>query len=117
MTGKPLPSKRTVAREAFFQGFAQRARESVQKSDSKMALILTGGLRTRGGMAAPVQDGIVDGVALGRYACVYPHVPRTILDTNIADNDALSSPPKYEVRGDKVASYIPLKLIGAGWMT
>ena len=114
------PSARTQAREAFFQNFALRARSSVQDVKGpgrEMALILTGGLRTRGGMSGPVLEGIVDGVGIGRMACVYPDLPKTVLDTSIPDNDPKSSPPKYIMRGSGVLASLPLKIVNAGWAT
>lgn len=83
-----------------------------------MKLYLTGGLKTRKGMASPVQQGIVDGVAIGRYACVYPSLPETVLNAQVPDESEECSPQPYTPRGQKVASYIPLQLIGAaGWTT
>ena len=113
-------SARTQAREAFFQNFALRARTAVQDVNGpgrEMALILTGGLRSRSGMAGPVVDGIVDGVGIGRMACVYPDLPKTILDVTVPDNDAKSSPPKYTMRGSGTVALLPLKIINAGWGT
>lgn len=113
----PQSSQRTIAREAFFQNFAQRARTSVKAANSEMVLILTGGLRTRNGMADPIRMGIVDGVAIGRPACVYPGLPQTILNANVADDDPRSSPSKYQMRGSGVVGLLPLRIINAGWGT
>jgi 2,4-dienoyl-CoA reductase-like NADH-dependent reductase (Old Yellow Enzyme family) len=110
-------SKRTAAREAFFQVFAERAHLAIAKSNSQMRVILTGGLRTRAGMASPVMRGIVDGVALGRLACVYPDAPRILLDRSIPDNNKDCSPPAYVVTGSAGVAWLPLKLVNAGWTT
>lgn len=113
-------SARTQAREAFFQNFALRARSSIQDVKGpgrEMALILTGGLRSRNGMSGPVLDGIVDGVGIGRMACVYPDLPKTILNKSVPDNDPKSSPPKYTMRGSGTVALLPLKIINAGWGT
>lgn len=117
---KPASSSRSQAREAFFQNFALRARSSVQDVKGpgrEMVLILTGGLRSRTGMAGPVLDGIVDGVGIGRMACVYPDLPKTILNGSVPDNDPKSSPPKYTMRGSGTVALLPLKIINAGWGT
>jgi 2,4-dienoyl-CoA reductase-like NADH-dependent reductase (Old Yellow Enzyme family) len=110
-------SDRTIAREAFFQDFAQRARSSVEAANSKMVLIVTGGLRTRKGMADAIQRGKVDSVGIGRPACLYPDLPLIILNRDIPDEDDQSSPAKYKVKGGSVAALLPLQLAAPGWGT
>lgn len=117
MQTKGSSSKRTKAREAFFQEFAKRARNSVQVANSKMVLIVTGGLRTRRGMYDAIQQGKVDSVGIARPACIYPDLPLTILNTSIPDDDERSSPPKYTVKGSSVIDWIPLQLAAPGWGT
>lgn len=112
-----IPSKRTKAREAFFQEFAKRARNSVEVANSKMVLIVTGGLRTRSGMFDAIHQGKVDSVGIARPACVYPELPLTILNRNIPDDDERSSPPRYTVKGSRVVDWIPLQLAAPGWGT
>lgn len=82
-----------------------------------MVLIVTGGLRTRKGMADAIQQGQVDCVGIARPACVYPDLPRTILDESIPDDDERSSPPKYIVKGSSFVGLLPLQLAAPGWGT
>ncbi|UZJ54034.1 hypothetical protein CBS101457_003354 [Exobasidium rhododendri] len=111
------PSIRTMAREAFFQDFAKKARDSVDAASSKMVLILTGGLRTRKGMSDAIKQGRADLVGIGRPACVFPALPHTILDESVPDEDVRSSPRKYKVKGSGFAAWIPLQLAAPGWGT
>lgn len=110
------PSARSQAREAFFQSFAKRCREALP-ADSQMKLILTGGLRTRGGMAAALEGSNVDAVGIGRMAAVYPDLPLKVLDTSVPDDSAQASPPPYTIKGAGVLGKLPLKMVGAGWGT
>lgn len=110
-------SDRTKKREALFATFAKRAREVLPKGSS-MQIIVTGGLRTRGGMASALETGAIDGVGIGRPACVYPDLPDYILNANVADTDeAHASPPAYKVPGAGVLGLLPIKILGAGWQT
>jgi len=65
----------TRLREAYFQSYAERARRV-----TSLPLMLTGGFRTLGGMAAAVASEAVDLVGLGRPMCVQPELPRRLLD-------------------------------------
>jgi 2,4-dienoyl-CoA reductase-like NADH-dependent reductase (Old Yellow Enzyme family) len=82
-----------------------------------MVLIVTGGLRTRKGMSDAITQGRVDAVGIGRPACVFPDLPRTILNKDIPDEDERSSPRKYTVKGSGIAAWVPLQLAAPGWGT
>lgn len=110
-------SDRTRKREALFATFAKRAR-GVLPQGSGMKIIVTGGLRTRGGMASALETGAIDGVGIGRPACVHPDLPDYILNASVADSDeAHASPPAYTVPGAGVLGLLPIKILGAGWQT
>lgn len=64
----------THRREAFFLDYAERVRASV-----KLPLMLTGGFRTRRGMAAALTGGAVDVVGLARPLAVEPDLPARLL--------------------------------------
>lgn len=114
------PSARTFAREAFFQNFARRARDVVPSSPGgtpSMALLVTGGMRTRAGMASALEGGNVDAVAIGRMAAVYPDLPRIVLDPSVPDLDPRASPPKYKMPGGGILALPAVRMLGAGWNT
>lgn len=64
----------TAAREAFFLDFAEKARKEVQ-----VPLMVTGGFRSLAGMEAPVRDGAVDVIGLGRILAIEPDAPARLL--------------------------------------
>ncbi|KAE8190363.1 hypothetical protein A4X06_0g6485 [Tilletia controversa] len=118
-------SKRKKRREAFFLSFASRARDvvhSVHSSSSSstskapMRIIVTGGLRTRNGMAECVAQGGADGVGLGRASAMDPHLPLRILARDDAEGGEVGV-RKYEVPGAGILSKIPIQIVGAGWTT
>ncbi|HZV02532.1 MAG TPA: hypothetical protein VFF73_37845, partial [Planctomycetota bacterium] len=71
--GKPLRES-TKAREAYFLDYAERVRRI-----ARMPLMLTGGMRTLGGMAEALASGAVDVVGLARPLAVEPDLPARLL--------------------------------------
>lgn len=63
------------AKQAYFAGFAQRARSAA----AGVPVMLTGGIRTRAAMEALLEGGAVDLIGLGRPVAVDPDLPRTLL--------------------------------------
>ena len=64
----------TVAREAYFQAFAEKIR-----STTKVPLMLTGGFRTFNGMNTAIQTGAVDVIGLARLLAIDPDAPKLLL--------------------------------------
>lgn len=64
----------TRAREAYFLEFAEKARYEV-----KVPLMLTGGFRSVEGMNAPLRDGALDIIGLGRSLAIEPDGPARLL--------------------------------------
>ena len=64
----------TLAREAYFLEFAERARAA-----TKIPLMLTGGFRTPAAMESAVASGAVDVVGLARPMAMDPELPRRVL--------------------------------------
>lgn len=62
-------------KEAYFAGFARRVRESA----GSVALMLTGGIRTREAMEALLADGGVDLIGLGRPLAIEPDLTARLL--------------------------------------
>lgn len=99
----------TRLREAFFTEFA----EKVQGLRSKVPIQLSGGFRSRNGMADAVDTGACQLIGLGRTAVLQPSLPKDILlNPAIPDDEALAMP--HEVRGMWLADLMPSKIVGAG---
>jgi 2,4-dienoyl-CoA reductase-like NADH-dependent reductase (Old Yellow Enzyme family) len=64
----------TVAREAYFLGFARRIREV-----SRIPLMVTGGFRTAAAMEAALAEDALDVVGLARPLILEPDLPRRLL--------------------------------------
>lgn len=108
-------SARTGRREAFFQNFARRCRSTLP-ADSRLKIILTGGLRSRHGIASAI-DGAADMACLGRPAAVFPDLPLRLTDTSIEDGSPESGTPDYKVPAVSSLALVPTKIVGAGWGT
>ncbi|KAK4949657.1 hypothetical protein LTR10_011498 [Elasticomyces elasticus] len=99
----------TRLREAFFTEFA----EKVQGLRSKVPIQLSGGFRSRNGMADAIDSGACQLIGLGRTAVLQPSLPKDILlNTAIPDDVALAMP--HEVEGMWLADMMPSKIVGAG---
>jgi len=109
---------RTGRREAFFQNFARRCRSTLP-ADTRLKLFLTGGLRTRHGIASAIHpdDGAVDMTCLGRPAAVFPTLPKRLMDTSIEDGSPEAGTPEFKVPAVSTLALVPVKVIGAGWGT
>ncbi|SPC67165.1 related to NADH oxidase [Ustilago sp. UG-2017b] len=109
---------RTGRREAFFQNFARRCRSSLP-ADSRLKIILTGGLRSRHGIASAIHpdDGAADMACLGRPAAVFPDLPLRLTDTSIEDESPEAGTPDYKVPAVSSLALVPTKIVGAGWGT
>ncbi|MCJ1406578.1 hypothetical protein MMC19_000644 [Ptychographa xylographoides] len=105
----PAMEESTRIREAYFTEFAER----VQALDSKVPIQLSGGFRSRTGMADAIDSGVCQLIGLGRTAVLDPDIPKTILlNPSIPDEEALSQ--SHIVRGQWFANMIPVKVVGAG---
>ena len=131
--GRPPVKESTRNREAFFAGFAKRAKSALPsklvngESNAQMALILTGGLRSRSGCVNAIESAHVDLCGIARASALDPALPRAFMDPSIPDDhiDPSHSPgrssivpsPKTAEKPPGVLSMLPLKLMGAGWTT
>lgn len=113
---KGARSSRTRAREAFFAEFSSRARSRVQQicPENPPLVLLTGGFRTRAGMADAIAAGHTDLIGIGRPACLDPHIASRILDPKTPT----ATCPTGEIRGIGLwNTLVPVKLIGSGFST
>lgn len=66
----------TVAREAYFIDYAAGMRNAAKK----MALMVTGGFRTKKAMNDALASGNLEVIGIGRPLCVDPNIPRDLID-------------------------------------
>lgn len=82
---KPLRES-TRLREAYFTEFAAKARKAAPET----VVMVTGGFRTRVGMAAAVDGGACDLVGLARPTALEPALPREkMLNAEVGDEEAV----------------------------
>ncbi|MCJ1472994.1 hypothetical protein MMC13_001643, partial [Lambiella insularis] len=105
----PEMSESTRIREGYFTEFAER----VQALDSKVPIQLSGGFRSRTGMADAVDSGVCQLIGLGRTAVLNPDIPKAIL-LNPSVPDTAAFAPSHVVRGQWFANMIPVKVVGSG---
>lgn len=109
MDKAPVRSESTRLREGFFTDFA----EMVQDLHSPIPIQLSGGFRSRNGMADAIESGTCQLIGLGRAAVLDPSLPKLVLlNTDIPDNEAFAK--SHIVRGLWFANLIPIKVVGSG---
>ena len=99
----------TRIREAFYTDFSKK----VKAMESSVPVQLSGGFRSRTGMADALYSGACDMIGLGRAAVLEPELPRKVL-LNPEYDDERSVAESHIVRGQWFANIIPAKVIGAG---
>lgn len=109
MDKAPQMQESTRIREGFFTDFA----EKVQAMQSPIPIQLSGGFRSRTGMADAIDSGVCDLIGLGRAAVLEPELPRKVLlNPEVSDDAALGM--SHIVRGQWFIKMIPSKIIGGG---
>lgn len=99
-------SERTIAREGFFL----RASQEVRQKFPQLALIVTGGFRSRNGVNAALETGACNAIGLGRPAIKYPDLPNKIMFNNeLADEQA-----RFDVEAAPSVGWIGTKIRSAG---
>lgn len=107
MDKAPKRNESTRIREGFFTDFA----EKVQALNSPVPIQLSGGFRSRTGMADAIDSGVCELVGLGRAAVLEPELPRKVLlNPDLDDDTALGM--SHQVRGLWFGSLFPAKIIG-----
>jgi 2,4-dienoyl-CoA reductase-like NADH-dependent reductase (Old Yellow Enzyme family) len=98
----------TVAREAYFLGYATAVREV-----ARMPLMVTGGFRTRSGMEAALGAEECDMVGLGRPLCWQPDFPRRLLAREVDGIERLEDRLKIRPRGwlSPTSPIVPIKML------
>lgn len=99
----------TRIREAFFTDFAER----VQTLNSPTPIQLSGGFRSRNGMADAIESSTCQLIGLGRTAVLEPSLPRDILlNPHVPDDAALAQ--SHMVRGLWLTCIVPVRVVGDG---
>lgn len=105
----PVKRESTRIRESFFASFA----EKVRGLDSEVPIQLSGGYRSRVGMADAVESSDTDLVGLGRAAVVEPSLSATIiLNSEVLDSEAFAR--LLEIKGLWLANIMPTRAVGQG---
>ena len=108
MDKAPKMSESTRIREAYFTEFAER----VQDLDSNTPIQLSGGFRSRTGMADEIDSGVCSLVGLGRSVILQPDLPvAVLLNPSLPDDKAFAQ--SHIVKGQWFANMIPVKVVGA----
>jgi 2,4-dienoyl-CoA reductase-like NADH-dependent reductase (Old Yellow Enzyme family) len=110
MDKAPTRTESTRIREGFFTDFA----EKVQALNSPIPIQLSGGFRSRTGMADAIDSGACQLVGLGRAAVLEPELPRKLL-LNPHYDDSLAFGMSHQVRGLWFGKMFPAKIIGGGF--
>ena len=87
----------TVAREAYFMGYAKSIRNA-----TGIPLMVTGGFRSRNAMDAALDEGDVDIIGIGRPLCVDTDAPNQLL----AGSDSMAIAYEQQIKPSKA---------GLGW--
>lgn len=105
-SGAASPSQSTLQRESYFAKFGQRIKEEIDNPHD-VAIQLSGGYRTRLGMAASISSGSCSLVGLGRTVVIEPELPaRKLLNPNVVDSEAVSGGWRY--RGTWILRWLPI---------
>jgi len=110
ITSVPEIKESTRIREGYFTEFAERV---ARIEGVKCPLQLSGGFRSRNGMADAISSGACDLIGLGRTAILQPNIPKDLLlNEAIPDEKALAKP--HIVKGQWLSNMIPIKVVGSG---
>ncbi|KAK5140969.1 hypothetical protein LTR04_002779, partial [Oleoguttula sp. CCFEE 6159] len=105
----PKMSESTRIREAYFTEFAER----VQGLNSDIPIQLSGGFRSRTGMADAIASGVCSLIGLGRSAVLEPTLPRSVL-LNLQYDDDAALAQSHIIKGLWFANWFPVKVVGKG---
>ncbi|KAK3178812.1 hypothetical protein OEA41_000949 [Lepraria neglecta] len=109
MDKAPKMSESTRIREAYFTEFAER----VQELNSSVPIQLSGGFRSRTGMADAIESGVCSLIGLGRSVVLQPDLPTAVLlNPSLPDDQAFAQ--SHVVKGQWFANMIPVKVVGSG---
>lgn len=102
----PVIKESTRIREGLFDDFAARVKSLREELDSPVAIQLSGGFRSRLGMADAIDSGVCDLIGMGRAAVLQPTICRDVLlNPAVKDEDAFATP--HGINGAFLPSFAP----------
>lgn len=107
MSKAPTKSS-TAIREAYYTDFAER----VRALHSPTPIQLSGGFRSRVGMADALSSSTCQLIGLGRAAVLEPELPAKVL-LNPAFDDEGALAMSHIVRGQWLSDLVPVKAVGS----
>ncbi|KAF5253135.1 hypothetical protein FANTH_1966 [Fusarium anthophilum] len=108
------------SRSSIREGFFLRTSEEIRRRFPDLTLLVTGGFRSRKGIAGALDSNACDLIGLGRPAVKYPELPSTIVfNENVSDAEA-----RFNVESAPAGGWLASKVrsVGAGvetkyWVT
>ncbi|KAF5537583.1 NADH oxidase [Fusarium mexicanum] len=111
-TESSLQPSRTRSRTSIREGFFLRTSEEIRRRFPDLSLLVTGGFRSRKGIAGALNSNACDLIGLGRPAVKYPELPNKIMfNENISDAEA-----RFDVESAPGGGWLASKVrsVGAG---
>ncbi|KAI1047375.1 hypothetical protein LB505_012755, partial [Fusarium chuoi] len=111
-TDSSLQSMSTRTRSSIREGFFIRTSEEIRRRFPDLTLLVTGGFRSRNGVAGALNDNACDLIGLGRPAVKYPELPHKIMfNEDISDAEA-----RFDVESAPGGGWLASKVrsVGAG---
>ncbi|KAF5603942.1 NADH oxidase [Fusarium subglutinans] len=119
-TKSSLQPSSTRSRSSIREGFFLRTSEKIRRKFPDLTLLVTGGFRSRKGIAGALDNNACDLIGLGRPAVKYPELPRKIVfNEDVSDDEA-----RFDVESAPAGGWLASKVrsVGAGvetkyWVT
>ncbi|KAI7759776.1 hypothetical protein LZL87_009099 [Fusarium oxysporum] len=111
-TNSSLPPSSTRPRSSIREGFFLRTSEEIRRRFPDLTLLVTGGFRSRNGIAGALNSNACDLIGLGRPAVKYPELPRQIMfNEGISNGEA-----RFDVESAPGGGWLASKVrsVGAG---
>ncbi|KAF6517930.1 hypothetical protein HZS61_002008 [Fusarium oxysporum f. sp. conglutinans] len=119
-TNSSLKPNSAESRSSIREGFFLRTSEEIRRRFPDLTLLVTGGFRSRNGIAGALDKNACDLIGLGRPAVKYPGLPNKIMfNKDISDDEA-----RFDVESAPGGGWLASKVrsVGAGeetkyWVT
>ncbi|KAF5648067.1 NADH oxidase [Fusarium sp. NRRL 52700] len=111
-TNSSLQPSSPRSRSSIREGFFLRTSEEIRRRFPDLTLLVTGGFRSRNGIAAALDSNSCDLIGLGRPAVKYPELPSIIMfNEDISDDEA-----RFDVESAPGGGWLASKVrsVGAG---
>ncbi|KAH7470445.1 hypothetical protein IWW34DRAFT_806164 [Fusarium oxysporum f. sp. albedinis] len=111
-TNSSLQPNSAESRSSIREGFFLRTSEEIRRRFPDLTLLVTGGFRSRNGIAGALDKNACDLIGLGRPAVKYPELPSQIMfKKDIRDDEA-----RFDVESAPGGGWLALKVrsVGAG---